>query len=64
MTEFLVIALPIVLAAVVLSLILGLKSLAGNEESDRRRSNRLMQWRVGLQELAVLIMLALIALAS
>ena len=64
MTEFLVIALPIVLAAVVLSLILGLKSLAGNEESDRRRSNRLMQWRVGLQGLAVLIMLALIALAS
>ncbi len=64
MTTVLYVLLPIVLVGVLVSLVVGLKSLAGDKEVDRWRSNRMMQWRVGLQGLAVLIMLGIVALAS
>ena len=64
MTEVLLIALPILLVATVVSLGLGLVTLAGDDERHRRRSNRLMQWRVGLQGLAVIVLLALVAFAG
>ncbi|MCI4663191.1 MAG: twin transmembrane helix small protein [Neomegalonema sp.] len=64
MSNFLLFLLPVVLVGVLGSLALGLKSLAGEADEDRRRSNRMMQWRVGLQALAVVILMALLALGS
>lgn len=64
MTSLLYIVLPIVLLGVLISLVLGLKTLASGKEGSSERSNRLMQWRVGLQALAVVLVLALVALSA
>lgn len=64
MSTVLVYLLPVVLIGVVISLAVGLASLAGGEERHRLRSNRMMQWRVALQALAVAIMLGIVALAA
>ena len=52
----------IALGAVAVTLILGLFSLA-KSGPDRSRSNRLMQWRVGLQAIAILIILIAVLIA-
>lgn len=64
MIDVLYVILPIVLVGVLVSLVIGLRSLAGGKTEDRWRSNRMMQWRVALQTLAVLIILAIVALAG
>lgn len=52
----------IALGAVVVVLLLGLFALA-KSGPDRSRSNRLMQWRVALQGIAIFIILVAILLA-
>ena len=46
---------PVVLAAVVLVLAVGLVGLFRGGEFNRRWGNVLMRWRVGLQALAILL---------
>lgn len=63
MTQLLDIFLFIVLAAVVVVLIMGLVTLvrgavAGGDAPKNGLSNRLMRWRVGLQFLAVILVVA------
>lgn len=59
-------ALPILifiaLGAVAVVMVLGLFSLA-KPGADRSRSNRLMQWRVALQGIAILIILIAILIS-
>ena len=55
------IALPLVLVAVLVSLVMGLLAMNKTGEEARERSSKLMRWRVGLHVAAlgliVLIML-------
>lgn len=54
--------LPVVLAAVVIVLLIGVVNMARNGSSER--SQVLMRWRVGLQFLAIVIMMTALYLAS
>lgn len=63
MTQIIDIALFIVLAAVVVVLVMGLVTLVRSATTGRSApeggwSNRLMRWRVGLQFLAVILVVA------
>ena len=46
-----------VLAAVVAVLLMGVLSMARGGEASRKYSNKMMRWRVGLQFLAVIIII-------
>ena len=52
--EILAYLIPALLAAVVFVLVRGLYTFTQDGAENRARSNRLMQWRVGLQFLAVI----------
>ncbi|MCI4660393.1 MAG: twin transmembrane helix small protein [Neomegalonema sp.] len=65
MTSLLLILIPIVLVAVVFVVGRGLFSFTQEGEEHRRRSNRMMQWRLVLQALAVvLILIATVVIGS
>ena len=49
------------LAAVLVALGLGLYTLARGSK-DRQRSNRLMQWRIALQGIAIIIILVAVVI--
>lgn len=53
-------ALPVLLGLVVVALLVGLVNMAIGGKGTESRSNRFMQWRVGLQA-AVIVVIALIA---
>jgi hypothetical protein len=62
MNTLFVLLLVVAMAAVLASLFGGLFFMARGGASDPRKSNRLMQWRVGLQGLSlILFALALLA---
>ncbi len=54
--------MPIALGAVALALLIGVLNMARNGSSER--SQILMRWRVGLQFLAIIIMMSALYLAS
>ena len=56
MHNFLLIAALVVIVAVVGVLLFGLFSMARGGEKDKKYSNKMMQWRVGLQALAVFLL--------
>jgi hypothetical protein len=58
MDRLFLILIPIALAAVLIVLGMGVFNLARGGENTSRRSNILMRWRVGLQAMAVLILVA------
>jgi hypothetical protein len=58
MDRLFLVLIPISLAAVVAVLFMGVYSLTRGGDYARRNSNRLMRWRVGLQAVAVLILVA------
>ena len=58
MDRLFTILIPIALAAVLITLGIGIYSLARGGEFARKHSNKLMRWRVGLQFVAVLILAA------
>lgn len=51
--------LAMTLVAVSVVLFMGIGSMTKGGEFNRRHGNRLMRWRVGLQALAVLIIIAI-----
>lgn len=64
MTQLLYYLIPLALIGVVGALFLGLKSFTEEGEDARRRSNRMMQWRIGLQFLALVLMMAFLWLRT
>ncbi|MEM6851827.1 MAG: twin transmembrane helix small protein [Pseudomonadota bacterium] len=64
MAAFIYFLIPFALAAVAIVLGLGIYSLARGGAFAKRNSNKLMQWRVGLQALAIAIMMAFLWAAS
>ena len=58
MDRLFLILIPVSLAAVLITLGLGVYSLARGGEYARKHSNKLMRWRVGLQFVAVVILVA------
>ena len=63
MAEILLYLIPVFLIAVVVALTLGLASFAQEGQEARQRSNRMMQWRLALQFVAV-VLIFLFFLAS
>lgn len=58
MDRLFLVLIPLSLAAVLVVLFMGVYGLARGGEHAGRRSNKLMRWRVGLQAVAVLILVA------
>lgn len=56
MKIFLFIAVMVAMLAVLASLLFGLFNLSQEGRENREKSNKLMQWRVILQGLAILLM--------
>ncbi|MEO1293975.1 MAG: twin transmembrane helix small protein [Pseudomonadota bacterium] len=61
-TAALYLLIPITLFAVLFVLARGLGHFLGEGEKHRRRSNRMMQWRLGLQALAIVLMMVFVYL--
>lgn len=64
MTAALLIVLPILMVGVVVALVLGLRSFTQEGVEARARSNRMMQWRIGLQFAAVVIIVLIVLVAG
>lgn len=64
MTELLFIAAPLAMIGVVIALGLGLKNFSQEGADARRRSNKAMQWRIGLQFLAVALVMLILAVGG
>ncbi|MEL6952905.1 MAG: twin transmembrane helix small protein [Pseudomonadota bacterium] len=47
--------------AVLVVLLMGINAFRKDGQDNRSRSNRLMQWRIGLQALAVVVILIVVA---
>lgn len=62
MADFALFVIFAAVASVAAVLVMGLISFMREGPSHRRRSNRLMQWRVGLQFLAVILVVLFVAL--
>lgn len=60
MTQFLVYLIPIVMLGVVVAVVLGLRAFMTDGAEARARSNRMMQWRVILQFVAVALIVLLV----
>ena len=56
MADYLIYLIPLALLGVVVALIRGLSSFAQEGKEARMRSNRMMQWRLWLQALAMLLL--------
>lgn len=61
MALFFGITIPLALLAVALTMGFGVYSLYRGGDFGRHWSNRLMRWRVGLQAVAVVLLLAFVA---
>lgn len=61
---YLIIGAGVLTVGVVLALALGLFNFAQDGDAARRRSNKMMQWRVGLQLAAVVALMTLIFLGG
>ena len=59
MMTFLSTLLALTLIAVSIVLVMGIGAMSRGGDFNRRHSNRLMRWRIGLQALAVVIILAI-----
>lgn len=59
MMTFLSTLLALTLIAVSIVLVMGIGAMSRGGDFNRKHSNRLMRWRVGLQALAVVIILAI-----
>ncbi len=55
-------AIGLVCLGVVMSLFTGLGGMAQGGQFNRRHGNRMMRWRVGLQLLAVILLVTYVAL--
>lgn len=64
MAQYLYYLIPLALLGVVVALTLGLGSFLQDGPEARRRSNRMMQWRVALQFVALVIMMAFLWLKA
>lgn len=64
MTEFIFILIPLAMVGVVVALGVGLKSFSEEGQTARRRSNKAMQWRLGLQFGAVALMVLALAVGG
>ena len=64
MNKILLIAILVVMLAVVAVLAMGIGSFGKGGTEGARKSNRMMQWRIGLQALAVLLIFILVSLAG
>lgn len=60
MTGALLVLVPLSLLAVAVVLVLGLRSFMQEGKEARERSNRLMQWRIALQLVAVGVLFLLV----
>lgn len=60
--KFLPYLIGLVCLGVVMSLFTGLGGMAQGGEFNRRHGNRMMRWRVGLQLLAVILLVTYVAL--
>lgn len=58
MAEYLLFLIPLVVLGVVIALVRGLASFAQEGKEARLRSNRMMQWRLWLQALAMVLLFA------
>ncbi len=56
----LLIAALIACAAVLIILLLGINSFRVGSKESGKRSNKLMQWRIGVQFVAILLLLAFV----
>lgn len=54
--------LPVLVAAVVIVLIMGLLALNKPGDEARERSNKLMRWRVGLQSVTIVLALIVVVM--
>jgi hypothetical protein len=59
MNAFLSTLLALTLVAVSVVLFMGIGAMSKGGEFNRKHSNRLMRWRVGLQAFAVLVIIAI-----
>lgn len=64
MMTFLSTLLALTLIAVSIVLVMGIGAMSRGGEFNRKHSNRLMRWRVGLQALAVVIILAIFVVSQ
>lgn len=64
MRTVLLIAILVACVAVVFVLARGIGSSGSGTVEGARQSNRMMQWRIGLQALAVVLILLFVALAG
>lgn len=64
LADFIFYLIPLFMLGVVVALVLGLSSFVKEGREARARSNRMMQWRIGLQLAAVVLILAFVALSQ
>lgn len=64
MPELLIFLIPVVMIGVVIALFRGFASFAQEGREARERSNRMMQWRLGLQALAMLLLFGVLIFAG
>jgi len=64
MMTFLSTLLALTLIAVSIVLVMGIGAMSRGGDFNRKHSNRLMRWRVGLQALAVVIILAIFVVSQ
>lgn len=64
MKTFLFIAIVILMLAVIASMFIGFFNMAKEGDKSRAKSNKMMQWRIVLQGLAIFLMFIFALLAA
>ncbi|MGM0422027.1 MAG: twin transmembrane helix small protein [Pseudomonadota bacterium] len=64
MKTFLFIAIIVAMLAVMISMLVGFLNLSKEGETHRTKSNKLMQWRIVLQGIAILLMFIFAAVST
>jgi hypothetical protein len=64
MNKILLIAIVLVMLSVVIVLAKGIGSFGKGGTEGARKSNRMMQWRIGLQALALMLIFILVSFAG
>lgn len=64
MKTFLFIAIIVAMLAVMISMLVGFLNLSKEGENHRTKSNKLMQWRIVLQGIAILLMFIFAGLST
>ncbi len=62
MTSFLFYLVPLLMIAALAVILIGVFNMSKSGVAQRRRSNRLMQWRIAIQALAILAILLLVTI--